>query len=160
MSMTKREAAEVAATRTWPVRVNGLLLVLQAVGLAGVGAYEVWRVDWRRLAEDATGTTGLPELEQAAERAIITALIFGPPAVLALLAASGFLFMLRAGWLLAMIVQSLSLLACLLLYSAWTPYFVYPVMLYCILMALYLNSSAVRAAFQVRPRRRRSARVP
>ena len=160
MSMTRPEAAAVAATRTWPVRINGLLLVLQAAGLAGIGAYEVWRVDWRRLAEDTTGTAGLPELEQAAEHAIITAFIFGPPAILALLAASGFLFMLRAGWLLAMIVQGLSLLACLLLYSAWTPVFVFPVMLYCTLMVLYLNSSTVRTAFQVKPRRQRSARVP
>lgn len=160
MSMTRPEAAEVAATRTWPVRANGLLLVLQAAGLAAIGAYEVWRVDWRRLAEDTAGTAGLPELEQAAEHAIITVLVFGPPAVLAVLAASGFLFMLRAGWLLAMIVQGLCLLACLLLYSAWTPYFVYPVMLYCTLMVLYLNSSTVRAAFQVRPRKRRDARVP
>jgi hypothetical protein len=52
----------------------------------------------------------------------------------------------------------LTLLACLLLYSDWRPVsdwdpvFIYPVMLYCIVMVLYLNSSDVRAAFHVRPR--------
>jgi hypothetical protein len=91
----------------------------------------------------------LPETVEGVEHAVVTVLVFAPPAVLALLAALGFLFLLRAGWLLAMIVQGLSLLACLLLYSAWTPIFIYPVMLYCIVMALYLNSSDVRAAFHV-----------
>jgi hypothetical protein len=66
-----------------------------------------------------------------------------------------------------MIVQAVTLLACLLLYTEWEsilyrePVFIYPVMLYCIVMALYLNSSDVRAAFQVKPRagaRRRAAR--
>jgi hypothetical protein len=66
-----------------------------------------------------------------------------------------------------MIVQALTLLACLLLYTEWEailyrePVFIYPVMLYCIVMTLYLNSSDVRAAFHVKPRagaRRRAAR--
>ena len=57
-----------------------------------------------------------------------------------------------------MTVQVFTLLACLLLYSnwqpvaGWVPVYIYPVMLYCIVMVLYLNSSDVRAAFQVRPR--------
>jgi hypothetical protein len=61
----------------------------------------------------------------------------------------------------------MTLLACLLLYGEWEavlyqePVFIYPVMLFCILMTLNLNSSDVRAAFQVKPRagaRRREAR--
>ena len=103
-----------------------MLLVLQAAGLGGIGAYSVYRVDWR--------------------------------------AAFGLLLMFRMGWLLAMIVQSLTLLACLLLYAEWEeilsaePLFIYPVMLYCIVMVLYLNSSDVRAAFHVK-RRREAGRV-
>lgn len=144
--------AEVVSARSWPVRANGLLLVLQAAGLVGISVQGFSRLDWRRLAEDASGTAGPPELVDAAEHAVITVLVFGPPVVLAVLAALGFLFMLRAGWLLAMVAQGLSLLACLLLYSAWAPGFIYPVMLYSALMVLYLNSSAVRAAFNVRQR--------
>jgi hypothetical protein len=151
--------AELAGARSsWPVRANGLLLVLQAAGLGGIGAYEVYRVDWQQVEADLSllpetldlpETVVLPETVEGAEHAVVTVLVFAPPTVLALLAALGFLFLLRAGWLLAMIVQGLSLLACLLLYSAWTPIFIYPVMLYCIVMALYLNSSDVRAAFHV-----------
>ena len=156
--------AELAGARSsWPVRANGLLLVLQAAGLGGIGAYEVYRVDWQQVEAnlsllpetlDLPETVVLPETVEGAEHAVVTVLVFAPPMVLALLAALGFLFMLRAGWLLAMIVQGLSLLACLLLYSAWTPIFIYPVMLYCIVMALYLNSSDVRAAFHVEQRTR------
>lgn len=153
--------AEATGARSWPVRANGLLLILQAAGLAGIAAYSIWTVDWRRLEESAASSaTVLPELAEAAEHAILTVLVFGLPAALALLAAVGFLFMFQAGWLLAMIAQGLCLLACLLLFSAWAPGFVYPVMLYCILMVLYLNSSTVRAAFDVRRRTREASRAP
>ena len=147
--------------RSWPVRANGLLLVLEAAGLGGIGAYNVWYVDWQQIVQQIEAEATLsPELTEAAEQAIVIALILGPLAVLALLAALGFLFLFRIGWVLAMIVQALTLLACLLLYSEWEamlyrePIFIYPVMLYCIVMTLYLNSSDVRAAFHIKPRTR------
>lgn len=146
-------------TRSWPVRANGLLLLLQAAVLGGVVFYSVYRVDWQRAQQQLeTGATLSQGLTEAVEQAVLIVLILGLPAVLALLAAFGLLFMFRLGWLLAMLVQSLTLLACLLLYSEWEdilhrePLFIYPVMLYCIVMVLYLNSSAVRAAFHVRRR--------
>lgn len=144
-----------------------MLLVLQAAGLGGIGAYNVYRVDWQQVKEQLEADAMLSQgLTEAVEQAVVIALMLGIPAVLALLAALGFLFLFRIGWLLAMIVQSLTLLACLLLYTEWEeilyqePVFVYPVMLYCIVMVLYLNSSDVRAAFQVRRRKetRRMAR--
>ncbi len=144
-----------------------MLLVLQAAGLGGIGAYNVYRVDWQQVKEQLEADAMLSQgLTEAVEQAVVIALMLGIPAVLALLAALGFLFLFRIGWLLAMIVQSLTLLACLLLYTEWEeilyqePVFVYPVMLYCIVMVLYLNSSDVRAAFQVRRRKevRRTAR--
>ena len=153
--------------RSWPVRANGLLLILQAVGLAGIGAYDVYQVDWQEVQQQIEFEATLsPELTEAAEQAIVVALILGLPAILAVLAALGFFLLFRVGWLLAMIVQALTLLACLLLYGEWEavlyrePVFIYPVMLYCIMMTLYLNSSDVRAAFHVRLRagaRRRAA---
>lgn len=141
------------------MRANALLLLLQAAGLAGIAAYSIWAVDWQAFAQVGEGTV-LIELEDEAEHAVITALVFGPAVLLALLATVGFLFMLKAGWLLAMISQGLTLLACLLIFSSWAPDFVYPVMLYCIFMVLYLNSSAVRAAFDVRRRTRRASHAP
>jgi hypothetical protein len=155
-------------TRSWPVRANGLLLVLQAAGLGSIGAYDVYRVDWQEVQQQVEFEAMLsPDLTETVEQAILIALILGPLAVLAVLAALGFFLLFRMGWLLAMIVQALTLLACLLLYTEWEailyrePVFIYPVMLYCIVMTLYLNSSDVRAAFQVKPRagaRRRAAR--
>jgi hypothetical protein len=152
---------KLARTRSWPVRANALLLILQAAGLGGIGAYAIWQVDWQQLVQQAeTEASVSPELAEAAEQAIVLVLIFGPSVVLAILAAVGFLFLFRIGWLLAMIVQALTLLACLLLYTEWEgmlyrePVFIYPVMLYCVVMALYLNSSDVRAAFHIRPRAR------
>ena len=57
--------AELAGARSsWPVRANGLLLVLQAAGLGGIGAYEVYRVDWQQVEADLSlfpETLDLPE---------------------------------------------------------------------------------------------------
>jgi VanZ family protein len=55
--------------------------------------------------------------------------------------------MRRRGWLLAAIAQGLSLAVSLWLYSWFQPTYVYPIMAYCILMILYLNSNEVRLAF-------------
>jgi hypothetical protein len=151
--------AKLTGTRSWPVRANALLLVLQAAGLGGIGAYSVYQVDWQEVQQQVDTYATLSQgLTEAVEQAVIVVLILGVPAILALLAAFGLLLLFRMGWLLAMIVQSLTLLACLLLYAEWQeilyeePVFIYPVMLYCIVMVLYLNSSDVRAAFQVRRR--------
>jgi hypothetical protein len=54
---------------------------------------------------------------------------------------------------LASLAQTLSLGACMELYYEpfWeNPGFIYPVMVYCILMILYLNSSEVRVVFHSR----------
>jgi hypothetical protein len=152
--------AKLTRTRYWPVRANGLLLVLEAAGLGGISAYNVYQVDWQQVQQQAETAASLSaELVEEIRRAAAIVLLLGPPAVLALLAAFGFLFMLRVGWLLAMVVQALTLLTCLLLYAEWEeflpeePMIIYPVMLYCIVMVLYLNSSDIRAAFHVRRRR-------
>ena len=63
-----------------------------------------------------------------------------------------------AGWLLAAISQGLSLGVCLWLYSQFQPWYVYPIMAYCILMILYLNSQDVRVVFL--PRRSAARQEP
>ena len=123
-----------------PVRLVGVLLVLQAVGLSGLVAYYGFlRIDLRRLGSWV-------ELRQSMEVAVVGG-VFLPAAILAAVAAVGFLFLRRKGWLLAAIAQTVSLGACLMLYSELQPGFVYPVMLYSIVMVLYLNSRDVRAVF-------------
>ena len=128
-----------------PVRAIGFLLVLQVLCLVGLGAHEFLQVDWRQIgprtivADDATS-------RQVIEAVIL--LLFIPSAVLTLMSALSFLLLRRRGWLLAAISQGLSLAVCLWLYSGEQPWYVYPIMAYCILMILYLNSQDVRVVFQ------------
>jgi hypothetical protein len=154
-------------TSSRPTRAVGLLLILQAIGLVGLIAYGLLQVDWQQVRSDSQ-QQGLvleiqPDSSQQQEgeeesvleaaRAIGAAILFLPSIVLAILGALGFLLFSRRGWLLASLAQTLSLGACMELYynSVWeNPAFVYPVMLYCILMILYLNSSEVRVVFHSR----------
>jgi hypothetical protein len=124
-----------------PVRAIGLLLAFQVVCLVGLGAHEFLQVDWRQIGP-----------EQPSQQVIeaLTLALFVPPAVMTLMSALSFLLMRRQGWLLAAISQGLSLGVCLWLYSQTQPWYVYPLMAYCVLMILYLNSQDVRVVFQVR----------
>ena len=86
-------------------------------------------------------------MEHQVEQAILFAIFFLPPAVLLLFAGLGFLLLRRRGWLLASVAQGLTLLACLFYYPDPRPGFTYPIIAYCILMVLYLNSQGVRVVF-------------
>jgi hypothetical protein len=129
-----------------PIRVVGLLLIVQLIGLAALGAYEVSQVDWRRVQTDATPTQQVLE--------VLAFALFAPSAVLTLLSALSFLLLRRRGWLLAAIGQGLSVAVCLWLYSELQPWYVYPIMAYCVVMILYLNSQDVRTMFH--PKRGRA----
>jgi hypothetical protein len=132
-----------------PVRVVGALLLLQVVGLVSIGVYLFGSIDWDRfqtLSESQAQTLPGP-LEKQLEQAILFVIFFLPPAVLLLVAGLCFLLLRRRGWLLASIAQSVVLLACLFSYSDPRPEFVYPIIAYCILMVLYLNSRDVRTVF-------------
>ncbi len=158
------DPARVDKTQYRPIRIIGLLLILQALGLAGIGAYEIASVDWEELAsieEDATidldriDLTQPPEsrleaLVQQAAEAVVFVVFFLPPAFMMLLSGFSFLLLKRRGWLLAAIAQGLSLGASLFFYSEMQSGFIYPIMLYCILMILYLNSQDVRVVFHSR----------
>lgn len=152
-------------TSSRPIRAVGLLLILQAIGLVGLLAYGLLQVDWQQVRSDSqqgleveiqpdsSQQEGEEESGLVAARAIGAAILFLPSIVLAILGALGFLIFSRRGWLLASLAQTLSLGACMELYygSVWEkPGFVYPVMLYCVLMILYLNSSEVRVVFHSR----------
>jgi hypothetical protein len=125
-----------AAYRT--VKLIGLLLILEVIGLLAIGGFEFSQIHWRGLELES-------EQHQAAEVAVYA--LFAPSGVLTLLAALSFLFMRRRGWLLAAMAQGLSLAVSLWLYSWFQPGYVYPIMAYCILMILYLNSRDVRMVF-------------
>jgi hypothetical protein len=130
-------------------RLLGVLLILQGVVLVGIGVYLILGVDWDRLsalANEQAQTLPKP-LEQRLEQAILFVIFFISPAVLLLLAGLGFVLLRRRGWLLASVAQGLTLLACLFFYPDPRPWFTYPIIAYCILMVLYLNSQGVRTVF-------------
>jgi hypothetical protein len=133
-------------------RLVGVLLILQVVALAGIGVRLFISIDWDRisaLANEQVQTLPKP-LEQQVEQAIMFVIYFIPPAVLLLLAGLSFVLLRRRGWLLASVAQGVTLLACLFFYPDPRPGFTYPIIAYCILMVLYLNSQGVRAVFQSR----------
>ena len=140
-------ANEVDSVSRRPVRLVGVLLILEAVGLVGLIVYN-------GLVRIVRGRVEIVmEMWGPFETIVVGGLLL-VAATLAAVAAVGFLFLRRKGWLLAALAQTLALGTCLTLYSELEPRFVYPVMLYCIVMILYLNSRDVRAVFH-RGRERR-----
>ena len=130
-------------------RALGVLLILQVVALVGFGVHLFISIDWDRilaLANEQAQTLPKP-LEQRLEEAILFVIFFLPPTVLLLLAGLGFVLLRRRGWLLASVAQGTILLACLFFYPEPRPGFTYPIIAYCILMVLYLNSQGVRTVF-------------
>ena len=123
-----------------PVRAVGLLLMVEAAGIAAFGAYEFSRVDWRRVL--SAQVVPSPEVIEA-----LALILFVPGVALTLLSALGFLLLRRRGWLLAAISQGLVVATCLWLYTEYEPVYVYPIMAYAVLMILYLNFHDVRAFF-------------
>jgi len=130
------------------VKVIGVLLILEVVVLVVIGGFEFSQVHWRGLELES-------QQHQAAEVAVYA--LFVPSGILTLMSALSFLFMRRRGWLLAAIAQGLSLAVSLWLYTWFRPGYVYPIMAYCVLMILYLNSYEVRVIFL--PRRDSGASV-
>lgn len=134
------------------VRVIGLLLILQVIVLVSIGIYEITSLDWVQIG------SGQYELQyEALDDQTVEALIFLsflPPAVIMLLVGLSFLLLKRRGWLLAAISQGLTLGICLSMYVdeelSSPPAYIYPIMVYCILMILYLNSQEVRVIFHSR----------
>jgi hypothetical protein len=124
-----------------PIRAVGLLLILQVICLVGLGAYEFVQVDWQRVRLEVPP-------QQVIE--VLALVLFAPSAVLTLLSSLSFLLLRRKGWILAAIGQGLSLAVCLWLYSQLQPWYVYPIMAYCALLILYLNSHDVRTVFHPR----------
>jgi len=135
-------SAQRRRSRPWTVRMVGLLLLVQAVAYVAFSVYLLLPYDWR-----ATLAEGVLAQSYAQASALSFSLLLIPAAILALLSAIGFLFLFRAGWLLAMVMQAATLAACLALYFGSKPPVLYPAMLFCIVMTFYLNSFDVRVAF-------------
>jgi MFS family permease len=133
----------------------GVLLILQVVGMVGIGIWLFSTIDWDRILTFADGQTHLEgdlpkSLERQLEQAVLYAIYFLAPAILLLLAGLGFVLLRRRGWMLASVAQAICLLVCLFFYTDPRPWFAYPIIAYCILMILYLNSQGVRVVVHSR----------
>jgi MFS family permease len=136
-------------------RLLGVLLILQVVGMVGIGIWLFSTIDWDRILTFADGQTHLEgdlpkSLERQLEQAVLYAIYFLAPAILLLLAGLGFVLLRRRGWMLASVAQAICLLVCLFSYTDPRPWFAYPIIAYCILMILYLNSQGVRVVVHSR----------
>ena len=120
--------------------------------MVGIGVWLFSNIDWDRILTLANERAqDLPKpLEKQLEQAILYVIYFLAPAILLLLAGFGFVLLRRRGWMLASVAQAISLLVCLFFYTDPRPWFAYPIIAYCILMILYLNSQGVRAVVHSR----------
>ncbi|MDX1613735.1 MAG: hypothetical protein R3300_05445 [Candidatus Promineifilaceae bacterium] len=145
--MTDRPTTQTltaARTRTWPVRLIGLLLILQAISLwVPLWLYvRLLPAGWQNsLALTLTELfENSPEIQE-----VLVYLIVGTPLFLGLFVGGVFVALLwRPGWLLAMISQSMLLLVTLTLHFSRTFRFVDPLMASAIVMVLLLNAVYVR----------------
>ena len=127
-------------------------MILQVVVMVGIGVWLFSNIDWDRILTLANERAqDLPKpLEKQLEQAILYVIYFLAPAILLLLAGFGFVLLRRRGWMLASVAQAISLLVCLFFYTDPRPWFAYPIIAYCILMILFLNSQGVRAVVHSR----------
>ena len=132
-------------------RLLGVLLILQFLAMVGLSVWLSTRVNWDRalVLTSGQGQVNVRSVEgpwlKALEQSILFDVYFLAPMILLLLAGLGFVLLRRRGWMLASIAQSLIMLACLFYYGDSRPWFAYPLIAYCILMILFLNSRSVRA---------------
>lgn len=139
-----------------PVRIAGLLLVAQSAGLCGLIVYQA--ATYREAGTRSEALPGVSGLFDALSRALeglgagVPASVLLAPVVLTSLVSGTWFLLRRQGWVLASVGQGLCLAACFLLYSEGVTGYVYPVMAYCVLTIMYLNSRDVRTIMHA-PRR-------
>ncbi|MBN1954912.1 MAG: hypothetical protein JW900_07655 [Anaerolineae bacterium] len=159
---------------SWPIRVIALLLLFQSVSLlvltAGNFYLQLVRIpdldSWFDQVESELDLE-LDQLSLETTRvleAFTCIVMFSFSIVLALVAAVGFFFLLRFGWVLAMLTQVINLMVSLILYIEFksvvitpVPWILYVIMGYSIFLVLYLNTADVRTAFFADKVERRSA---
>src|ERR687889_1314647 len=162
--MTKRKRLSFSSDRNRArgqalyrqARLLGVLLLLQVIAMVGIGVWLFSRFDWNRALTITRGSGKInvqtvegPWLEPLVQ-ALLFVVYFLAPVILLLLAGLGFVLLRRRGWMLASVAQAIITLACLFFYTDPRPWFAYPIIAYCILMILYLNSQSVRAAVHSR----------
>ncbi len=123
------------------IRVISVLLMLQALGLLGLGLYQGAQIE-------VPQAEGSPFFSFPLLELFLLSGLFVAVGLFAALNAISFYRLQRGAWLRAMIVQGVLLLVCLGLYvGGRRASDIYAIMLYCIIMVLYMNSEEIRLAF-------------
>jgi hypothetical protein len=126
--------------RPWAVTANALLLLLETAGFGALSAVY--------LSPLGLHWPFTPEMWEAQRAEVVLGFLFVLLAMLALAAAMGFLRVARGAWLLAVLVQGITLALALLLYFEDRSAYVYLIMLISVVMVLYLHQDDVQAAFR------------
>jgi len=137
-SSPKPDSVTLARRRT--LVILGLLLLLQAIGLFGLGSSYLFGF---ALSASLTPDSLILNLPRTLFSGAFTLL-----ALLALLTTISVLRFRRLAWTSAMAVQGLCLLVALTLYLRERPAFIYFIMLHSLFMVYILNLSDVQAAFR------------
>lgn len=126
--------------RPWSVTIIGVLLLFQAFVYLLLG---VWQLPWLSF------KWSFPWLLLGKFIPFIIGPLFIALSLLALIAMLSFLRLWPIGWMSAVLVQGLSLGFTLYLHIRHKPFYIYPIMVFCIYMVFYLNYSDVLAAFRI-----------
>jgi len=124
------------------VTLLGFFLTLQGLGLfclAGIHLYKteiILAFSWHEIVKN------IP--------VILKSTGFFALGFLGLLASIGFFRLWKYAWLSAMLLQGLCMILALDLYFTEKPFYVYILMIYCIVMVIYLNYSEIILAFRTK----------
>lgn len=130
----------ISKKRTWRVTSVGLLLLLQTILLLGLGAINL---SWIDFGVNFIPKNTLSEIQWSIRGSAFLALAF-----LSVLSCIGIFALWKSAWTHAMLLQGLCLSLVLSIYYREKPIYVYPLMIYCIIMVINLNYSDVLIVFR------------
>ena len=126
--------------RSRTVTVFAWLLLFQALGLSILSAVNFASINFEWQITHQDFYMDLPSG--------LRGWAFASLSILALFTALRFFRLSKSAWVHAMLIQGLNLSLAIGLYVQQKPFYVYPLMLYCIFMVLYLNYSDVLNTFR------------
>ncbi|MFU8772958.1 MAG: hypothetical protein ACNA8H_11130 [Anaerolineales bacterium] len=129
--------------RSWPVTVLALLLAVQGIAMFILAIFNLFEID-RFLVFTPRDFFGDYPLA-------VKGVAFIGLSLLSLIACVGFFRLWSVAWMLAMTQQGLSLTLTIFLYFQDKPVYIYPIMVFCILIVIYLHYSDVITTFRTQP---------
>lgn len=132
-----------SSKRSWTVTILAFLLTIQGLGMLALASYHLTLVNLSLVITPGELLTEFP--------VAMTGLAFYGLGLLGLLASLGFFRLWPFAWVLAITQQGLNLTVAISLYFQNKPFYIFPMMLYSILMVIYLHYSDIIATFRTRP---------